>query len=436
MSKRNKTLFIILIIALAILAFFWLTREKPGTLAPGETPSTNFWQQFNPFKPSPPPGPTDTPGTDVPTSPEQTQELRLRKVSSMPVAGYIAYQKERYIEVPPPNPTPALPLSGEGGLPTPPATEFVPALRYVARATGNIYQTFADKIDERKFTGTLVPRVYEAYFGNSGEAVIMRRLKADERTIEIFVGALPKEVLGGDTSEDNEVSGTFLPDNITDISVSPDSLKIFYLYGAGGNAFGITSGVLGDKKVQVFDSPFTEWLALWPSVKMIVLTTKPSGAVPGYVYALNPDSKSLAKILGGINGLTALGSPNGKLILYGDSSLSLSIYDLETRSSIALGARTLPEKCVWNKGNTTIYCAVPKSAPGALYPDSWYRGEISFNDDIWKIDAETGSGAVILEPGAEPGGEETDGIKLLLDENENYLFFVNKSDSYLWEMKL
>ena len=351
----------------------------------------------------------------------------------MPVAGYIAYQKERYKEVPVVAPGVENPPVGQ---PTPPQTEFVPALRYAARATGNIYQTFADKIDERKFTGTLVPRVYEAYFGNSGEAVIMRRLKADERTIEIFVGALPKEVLGGDTSEDNEVSGTFLPDNITDISVSPDSLKIFYLYGAGGNAFGITSGVLGDKKVQVFDSPFTEWLALWPSVKMIVLTTKPSGAVPGYVYALNPDSKSLTKILGPISGLTALGSPSGKLILYGDSNLSLNIYDVESRSSIALGARTLPEKCVWNKGNTTIYCAVPKSAPGALYPDSWYRGEISFNDDIWKIDAETGSGAVILEPGAEPGGEETDGIKLLLDENENYLFFVNKSDSYLWEMKL
>ena len=43
MQNRNKTLLIILIIALVILAFFWFTREKPETLVPGETPSTNFW---------------------------------------------------------------------------------------------------------------------------------------------------------------------------------------------------------------------------------------------------------------------------------------------------------------------------------------------------------------------------------------------------------
>ena len=101
-----------------------------------------------------------------------------------------------------------------------------------------------------------------------------------------------------------------------------------------------------------------------------------------------------------------------------------------------MGARTLPEKCAWGRGSLTLFCAVPKFAPGALYPDSWYRGEISFNDDIWKIDIETGSGAVILEPGAVPGGEVMDGIKLSLDENESYLFFVNKGDSSLWEMKL
>ena len=445
MSKRNKNLLIILLIALAILAFFWFTRENPGTLAPGETPSTNFWSQFNPFKPSTPtPGAPAEPGdtTDIPTAGED-QELRLRRVSNMPVAGYVVYQKERYKEI---NPTPALPLSGEGvppakggtggQIPTPPQTEFAPALRYVARATGNIYQTFVDIIDERKFTGTLVPKVYEAYFGNKGEAVIMRRLKVDERTIETFAGALPKELLGGDTSENNEVGGTFLPDNITDMSVSSDGSKIFYLYNQGESVIGTTSGVLGDKKVQVFDSPFSEWLTSWPSAKMIVLTTKPSGNIPGYLYALNPDTKSLAKILGGINGLTAIGSPSGKLILYGDSSLSLNIYDLETRSSLALGARTLPEKCVWNKGSTAIYCAVPKSAPGAFYPDSWYRGEVSFNDDIWKIDVETGSGAIILEPTRAPGGVVVDGIKPSLDENESYLFFVNKSDSYLWEIKL
>ncbi len=34
------------------------------------------------------------------------------------------------------------------------------------------------------------------------------------------------------------------------------------------------------------------------------------------------------------------------------------------------------------------------------------------------------------------GIEDMDNIKLALDENANYLFFVNKKDSYLWELSL
>ena len=437
MSKRNKTLLIILIILLGMLAFFWFTRETPETLAPGETPSTNFWSRFNPFNQNvPPSGPgTEPPPPGIEPPVYQSEELILRRISSMPIAGFTVYQKERYKELPPLTPP------SEGGeetptIPTPPETEFVPALRYVARANGNIWQTFADKIDERKFTSTLVPQVYEAYFGNRAEAVIMRYIKADERTIETFVAPLPKEVLGGDTTGENTLSGSFLPENITDLSVSPDTLKIFYLFESGENAFGITADFLGSKKVQVFDSPATEWLSGWPAAKLITLATKPAAVARGYLYALNPDSKSLVNILSGINGLTDLGSPNGKLILYADSSLSLYIYDLESRSTTALSARTLPEKCVWDRGSTFIYCAVPKNALGGAYPDVWYRGEVSSSDDIWKIDAGSGLGTIILEPTNEPGGEEIDGIKLALDEGENYLFFVNKKNSYLWEMKL
>ncbi len=355
----------------------------------------------------------------------------------MPVAGYAVYQKERYKEISGEGGTPNPPAKGGSGgqIPTPPATEFAAALRYVARATGNIWQTFADKIDERKFTSSLVPQVYEAYFGNKGEAVIMRYLKADGRTIETFVGALPEEMLGGDTGE-NTISGSFLPENITDLAVSPDTLKIFYLFNSGENAFGITAGFLGDKKTQVFDSPATGWLSAWPSAKLITLATKPSGAAPGYLYALNPDTKSLTRVLGGINGLTALASPDGKLVLSADSSLGLNIYDIEGRGSTALSTRTLPEKCVWGKSGVAIYCAVPKFIESAIYPDAWYKGEVSFNDEIWKIDALSGTGTIILDPIKEPGGEEIDGIKLSLDEGENYLFFVNKKNSYLWEMIL
>ena len=42
----------------------------------------------------------------------------------------------------------------------------------------------------------------------------------------------------------------------------------------------------------------------------------------------------------------------------------------------------------------------------------------------------------ILDPISMPGGEEVDGIKLQIDPTEKYLFFVNKKDSFLWEITL
>ena len=306
----------------------------------------------------------------------------------------------------------------------------------MARATGNIYQTFADKIEERKFSATVIPKVYEALFSGSGETVIMRYLKGNGQTIETFVGKLPKEVLGGDSTAENEVKGTFLPVGVKDISLAPDGQSIFYLFETGENTIGTILDFATDKKTQIFDSAFNEWLSFWPNSKMITLTTKPSYLAPGYLYTLNPSTKSFIQALGEIPGLTTLASPDGKMALVANNTLALSIYRLDTKISESLGVRTLPEKCAWGKTSDVIYCAAPRLVTSANYPDTWYQGEVSFEDQIWKINVETGSASIILDPAVASTGEEVDGIKLALDEGENYLFFVNKKDSFLWRVEL
>jgi hypothetical protein len=129
-------------------------------------------------------------------------------------------------------------------------------------------------------------------------------------------------------------------------------------------------------------------------------------------------------------------SPNGKYVLVGNNSMSLYVYDVVTKSYSRLGINTLPEKCTWNKGSADVYCAVPNFIDNALYPDDWYKGEISFSDQIWKVNTITGNAEILADPILVPGGEDIDGIKLSVDENEKYLFFVNKKDSYLWELEL
>ncbi len=452
MSKRNFILIVIILVVVVavVFGFFYFYQPK----SPGVVSNTvNFLADFLPFGKSTNTTttnngtPTDISG-HTPTS-DQNRNTKLKKVSSFPVAGYGVYMKERYKDVLNPNPTPTLPLSGQGVSPPPakgglggqnvtpvtPPTEFAPALRYVNKATGNIYETFADKLDERKFSSTIIPKVYEAFFGNKGESVVMRYLKEDGKTIETFVGTLPKEYLGVEPAGMSEITGSFLPENISDISVAPDTSKIFYLFDIGDSAVGVTLTLQTNTKVQVLDSPFTEWLSSWPNNKIITVTTKPSANVPGFMYAINPDKKDFNKILGDINGLTTLTSPDGKMVLYSDNNLSLNVLNISTGSSNLLGINTLPEKCVWGGASDVVYCAVPKYIDQGQYPDSWYQGEVSFSDQIWKIDVASGNTTMISDP-VSVNGEEVDGTKLSLDENENYLFFVNKKDSYLWELNL
>ena len=453
MSKRNFILIVIILVVIVAVIFGFFYFYQPANQTGDNVEGTNFFANFLPFGGSKNTTPTNTnPPVDIsgyeqPVNGTKTSNVILKKVSSFPIAGFGVFMKERFKDVVNPNLTTKLPNNSEalpllGGkasklpIPSMSPTEFMPALRYVNKATGNIYQTFADKIDERKFSSTIIQKVYEAYFGNKGGSVIMRYLKTDNKTIETFVGNLQKEYLGGDSIGTNEVTGSFLPENISDMTLSFDSLKIFYLFNVGDNATGVTYLLQTNTKIQVLDSSFTEWLSSWPKNNLITVTTKPSASVPGYMYSINPDNKDFNKILGGINGLTTLTSPDGKMVLYGDNNLLLNIFNTETNSSTLVGVRTLPEKCVWGRVSDVIYCTVPKSISQEQYPDSWYQGEISFIDEIWKINVQSGNTIMISDPTTVEGGESIDAIKLALDESENFLFFINKKDSYLWELNL
>ena len=449
MSKRNFILLIIILLIVILAVFGFLYFNKPtGQLEQG-TRGTNFFSQFNPFaNPKPQTNISTGSGSTTTTPPPTTipANVKLKKVSSMPIAGFTIFKKKDWCLVARTsqhlvqllttsthaNSTTTKKITKT----TAPLTEMSLALRYVARATGNIYETFADTIQEGQFSTTVIPQVYDAYFGNNGSSVVMRYLQTYSDTIETFMGTLPKESLGADTIANNQITGSLLPNDIKSISLSPDNSSMFYLFDSGDNMIGTTLNFTTNKKVQIFDSPFTEWASVWGNSKTITLTTKPAYGVPGYAYQMDQNGKNFNQVLGGVNGLTTLASPDGKLILYGDDGLNLNIYNTSTNTSTLIGVKTLPEKCVWSSDSATIYCAVPKNIPMNQYPDAWYQGEVSFDDQFWQIDVATGNTTMLVDPITIPGGQEIDGIKLAVDSGENYLFFVNKKDSYLWEFSL
>jgi hypothetical protein len=457
MSKRKLILIISILIILAIIVFgvFNFYKTTPTETVGEDTKGENFIADFLNFgKNNKTPSPQEeNPEENILEAENNSiteiemQKMKLSRISSIPIAGFTLFMKERFtsIEVAPS----VLEDKQEKAIPAKETTEFVPALRYVEKATGNVYQTFVDNIDERKFSNTTIPTLHEAYFGDYGDMVIMRYLKipsiqdinktgTGNHTIATFTGSFPKEVLGADSTNGNELNGSFLPENITDISISPDTSLIFYLFNWKEGVAGTTASFLGANKAQIFDSQYTEWLSQWPNKNMITLTTKPASGVPGYMYTINPITENFKKVLGGINGLTTLTSPDGKLVLYGNDKLSLNIYNIDTGESQSLRVNTLPEKCIWGESSNIIYCTAPKFINEEFsYPDAWYQGEISFSDDIWKIDVLSGNASIILKSSLDDQNTtEIDGIKLVLDSAEDYLFIINKKDSYLWGLEL
>ncbi len=302
-------------------------------------------------------------------------------------------------------------------------TEIAPSIRYVEKKNGHVYKMFLDTKSKEKISNSTIPGIHEAFFSKDANSVIYRYLSTD-KVISTFMATLgaPK--------------GEFLPQNITNLSLSPDKDKFFYLTKNQDGSTG-TIGVFNEtRRENVFVSPFTEWLPEWTNNKGIYLTTKPSYAVNGSIFLLNTSNKTLTKILGGISGITTSVNKSGSLVLYGASTAKgpeLGVFDINKNETKNLNLFGLPEKCVWSIDNINIYCALPNLITGNQYPDVWYQGLVSFDDYFVKINTQTGDKTTIANSANET---PIDGTALFLDNGENNLFFINKKDYTLWGLKI
>jgi hypothetical protein len=97
---------------------------------------------------------------------------------------------------------------------------------------------------------------------------------------------------------------------------------------------------------------------------------------------------------------------------------------------------TLADKCVWgNFYKEIVYCAVPSQPIAALYPDDWYKGNVSFTDKIWQINASTEE-IHLVSPIVDQSDRTIDAFNLGLDTRDDFLFFMNKKDLSLWSFDL
>jgi hypothetical protein len=274
--------------------------------------------------------------------------------------------------------------------------------------------------------------VYETVWSADGNRLFVRYLRDDNTTIRTFAAKVSSS-----TRPETALEGIFLSDGIREISVSGN--RAFY-FTSSGNAFqGLTSNLDGSGKTAVFTTSYGDWSSLWSSPSTITLFTRPSGYDEGSAYILNPSTGNYSKVLGGLAGLTALANSDGSLVLAstgGNNSIRTMVYAAKDSSIANLSVAALADKCVWSKKNKEVaYCASPNSVPNGIYPDDWYKGKVSFEDSLWKINTVTGETEEMLNPVFE-SGVSMDIMKPSLDQDERVILFTNKKDMTVWRYDL
>ena len=409
--SRKTLLFLVIIIAIAILGLgvYLLFFTKPPI---GNTTNTGVY--YNPFgNYSGSATTTSTANQTVPTTEENGNPTTyvnsatspLTKIATLPIAGAESFERK---------------TAGTATTTT--------IVRYTDRATGHTMDYNTTTRILATASNTTIPTIYRAWW--SGGNLLAQFLDKDKQTIKTYAGILPTT-----STSTVALSGSFLANDIYNLAISPKGNRVFYLQ-AGDNAVGAIANIDGSKRNQIFTFPFNEWATQWPNENTITLTTKPSSNIAGFMYLLS-STGVMTKALGGINGLTTRTSPSLNYSLYSESTgggISTAIYDLKKGLTTPLNHSTLPEKCLWSTLNKTVaYCAVPTNIAIGNYPDDWYQGNVSFVDNIYKIDVSLPAMQLLYSL---PQDQSIDAINLFLDQKENNLYFTNKNDYSLWGLNL
>src|SRR3989344_4430492 len=442
MNRRKIILIltIILIIAIGVMLYFALTRQTPKDATDG------VGSQSSPFGPSSS-GTVSDNGAPV-ASPEANQEApannvvnipRLRHLTLVPTSGDVILTKQ--IDV----------IRDRVKVKE---TEY--SVRYMDRATGHIFDIKTNALAPEQISNTTVPKVYEAIFAPDGNSLIARLLsEADpDQILSYYVTMKDKKTTatsstaGGQTVADigiisktqlKETTGAYLAPDIRELAISPSGAKILSLFYTDSGGKLALSNTNGTGVRTVLTHPLREWLISMPSESKAVITTKPSGDVNGYAYSLNLATGALTKIMGEIAGLTVLPSEDGVAYLGAGApggAVRFFVYFVKEDKQVILPLSTLPEKCVWSNTNKSlVFSAVPTFIPSAVYPDSWYQGRVSFTDNIWKINVETGETNIISNL-PEESGQRIDAINMRLANDDSYITFINKIDLTLWGLDL
>lgn len=310
------------------------------------------------------------------------------------------------------------------------------SLIFADRMTGHIYKKDLPTGEIYKVSNSTLPGIYDAYFFENGNYIMMRYLNNKTNKIESILAKVPQSYTGTvPQALENLVS---LPQNISSVAVSLSGKEISYLVPNtdGSVIYSYTlKKVKGKADVGTVSSRLSlktkEWNLIYGG-ETLYAQSSPTAYISGYFIKVDTNER----IIGDKTGLTIL--PDSKDTNYfggmwTDSGLASFIFSRTSGSTVKTTQKTLPEKCVWGYSNKNILCAVPDSLPWSVngMPDDWYQGRVSFKDSLYILSGDGLYGRTFFDL-SYVSKKDIDATSLQINNSSEYLGFINKKEGDLW----
>ena len=295
-------------------------------------------------------------------------------------------------------------------------------LLFVDRTTGYVYGFSPLTGKPFQISNTLLPGIYDAYFYEKGDQVMMRYIDQEKNEI-VGVTALVPNV------QENEMAlplknVQYIRSNITSITSNLKKEKISYVVttDSGSDIFTLTKNGAS----LLTSSPFREWSITYGG-DVVYITTKPSAYVEGSTFSI-PQLKSEITEK---TGLMSTLSSEGIMLNSMWSRDGLATFITNNGDTKNASFKTLASKCSWGERKFLV-CAIPRTIPRTTegLPDDWFQGRVTFNDDFFIIDSSTGESYSFYTFKKEDGLFDVTNISIA--EGNKYIGFNKKQDASLW----
>jgi len=301
---------------------------------------------------------------------------------------------------------------------------------YVEAGTGHIYTINLEAGNEDRVSGTTFPNIKKAVLTPDSKYVM----------IEAGRGSSKEHVLGEWSSSTKEFSFNTITENIVDFTTTVDNTFLFTIRNGEGL---IASQYYPISKTSeiLFTIPFNEAVVSWGETALSThfIYPKASSQLEGYLYESRNGSFERLPAAG--RSLAAIGNENRVMYAsqiedkYTTSMLRENSKGKTESINLSLLINTIPDKCLNYPKNDSFICGTDDLKKDSNTPDEWYRGEVSYSDDIWEINLIEQSATRLFEVEKETG-RSIDLINPMVGNSGDRLYFQNKNDRTLWMFNL